>query len=636
MIKKTLFVPLASSLLSLACAQAIAAPSPYSNFIVFGDSLSDAGQFADPGGPAGATQRFTNRTGPVYLDGSGEVRSANSTQLLGAKLGFSADQLAASTSATRASEGLPDGNNWAVGGYRTDQILDSITTTSTAGSRSRPGYLVASGFRADPNALYYLSGGGNDFLQGRVTSLDQANAAAGRLVDSVQTLQQAGARYIMVWLLPDIGLTPAINGSPLQGFTSQLSAQFNTELVRQLQTVDAEVIPLNIPVLLKESFANPAQFGLATDQNLTATCFSGNGCTENARYGIHSATPDPSKLIYNDSVHPTEAGQRLIADYAYSLLAAPWEITLLPEMAQGTLRAHQDELRNQWQADWENWQGVGQWRAIVAAGGQHQDFDSQRSGASADGNGFNLSIGGSYRLDEAWRVGVLAGAYRQKLEAGSNDSDYKLNTYLGTAFVQYQQNRWWADAAATAGHLDYDNLKRKFDLGPNERGEKGDTRGDVLAFSARLGYDIAQQASSPWHLSPFISADYARAKVDGYSEDGNDSTALTFDDQKRTSRRLGIGLQGKYQITRHTQVFGEIAHEKEYEDDTQKLTMALNSLPDNRYTLEGYTPQTNLNRLNLGVSHKLTQDLALRASYNIRKDDDFTQQGINVGVSLDF
>ncbi|AZC53604.1 MULTISPECIES: esterase EstP [Pseudomonas] len=636
MIRQKLFVPLASSLLSLACAQAIAAPSPYSSFIVFGDSLSDAGQFADPGGPAGATQRFTNRTGPVYLDGSGELRSANSTQLLGAKLGFSDDQLAASTSATRASEGLPDGNNWAVGGYRTDQILDSITTTSTAGSRSRPGYLVANNFRADPNALYYLSGGGNDFLQGRVTSLDQANAAAGRLVDSVQTLQQAGARYIMVWLLPDIGLTPAINGSPLQGFTSQLSAQFNTELVRQLQTVDAEVIPLNIPALLKESFANPAQFGLATDQNLTATCFSGNGCTENARYGIHSATPDPSKLIYNDSVHPTEAGQRLIADYAYSLLAAPWEITLLPEMAQGTLRAHQDELRNQWQADWENWQGVGQWRAIVAAGGQHQDFDSQRSGASADGNGFNLNIGGSYRLNEAWRVGVLAGAYRQKLEAGSNDSDYKLNTYLGTAFVQYQQNRWWADAAATAGHLDYDNLKRKFDLGPNERGEKGDTSGDILAFSARLGYDIAQQASSPWHLSPFISADYARAKVDGYSEDGSDSTALTFDDQKRTSRRLGIGLQGKYQITQQTQVFGEIAHEKEYEDDTQKLTMALNSLPDNRYTLEGYTPQTNLNRLNLGVSHKLTQDLALRASYNIRKDDGFTQQGINVGVSLDF
>ncbi|MFW0759069.1 esterase EstP [Pseudomonas sp. H11T01] len=636
MIKQTLFVPLAGCLLALACAQAIAAPSPYSKFIVFGDSLNDAGTFADPGGPAGATQRFTNRTGPIYLDGSGEIRAANSTQLLGGKLGFSPDQTAASTSAVRANQGLPDGNNWAVGGYRTDQILDSITTTSDTGERSRAGYLPTNNFRADPNALYYLSGGGNDFLQGRVTSLDGASAAADRLVSSVQTLQQAGARYIMVWLLPDIGLTPAINGTPLQAFTSQLSAQFNTELVSQLQSVNAEIIPLNIPLLLKETFANPAQFGLATDQNLTATCFSGDSCTENARYGINSATPDPTKLIYNDSVHPTETGQRLIADYAYSLLAAPWELTLLPEMAQGTLRAHQDELRNQWLADWENWQGVGQWRAIVAGGGQHQDFDTQSSGASADGNGYNLNIGGSYRLNEAWRVGVAAGFYHQKLEAGQDDSEYKLNTYMGTAFAQYQQNRWWADAAMTAGHLDYDSLKRKFDLGVNERGEKGDTSGYVLGISGRLGYDIAQQASSPWHLSPFVSADFAKVEVDGYSEDGADATALTFDDQSRNSRRLGVGIQGKYQVTPQTQVFGEFAHEREYNDDTQDLTINLNSLPNNRFTLAGYTPQTNLNRLNLGVSHKLTQDLALRASYNIRKDDDFTQQGINVGVSLDF
>ncbi|MBN3862365.1 autotransporter domain-containing protein [Pseudomonas frederiksbergensis] len=636
MIKQTLFVPLAGCLLAMACAQAIAAPNPYSNFVVFGDSLSDAGTFSDAGGPTGATDRYTNRTGPIYLDGSGEVRSLNSTQILGGKLGFSPDQTASSSSAVRANEGLPDGNNWAVGGYRTDQILDSITSTSATGERTRAGYLPSNNFRADPNALYFLSGGGNDFLQGRVTSLPLASAAADRLASSAQTLQQAGARYIMVWLLPDIGFTPAFNGTPLQAFTSQLSAQFNTELVSQLQSINANIIPLNIALLLKETFANPGQFGLATDQNLSATCFSGNSCPENPRYGINSATPDPTKLIYNDSVHPTEAGQRLIADYAYSLLAAPWELTLLPQMAQGTLRSHQDELRNQWLADWENWQGVGQWRAIVAGGGQHQDFDSQRSGASADGNGANLNIGGSYRLNDAWRVGLAAGFYNQKLEAGDNDSDYKLNTYMGTAFAQYQQNRFWGDAALTAGHLDYDSLKRKFQLGVNERGEKGDTDGYLVAIGGRLGYDIAPEASSPWHLSPFVSADFAKVEVDGYSENGADSTALTFDDQSRISRRLGLGIQGKYQITSQTQVFGELAHEREYNDDTQNVTMNLNSLPNNRYTLAGYTPQTNLNRLNLGVSHNLTRDLALRASYDIRKDDDFTQQGINVGVALDF
>ncbi|MBU0939611.1 MAG: autotransporter domain-containing protein [Gammaproteobacteria bacterium] len=640
MLRPSFVAPLAGCLLALACTQAFAAPSPYSTMVVFGDSLADAGQFPD--GLSGATLRFTNRTGPTFQGDYGQVSST----LLGSKLGVAANDLNASTSPVRAAQGLPDGNNWAVGGYRTDNILDSITSVSNtaippgnagAGTvlRSRQGYLPANGGRADPNALYFLSGGGNDFLQQRIGSPGDAVAAGGRLADSAQALQQAGARYIMVWMLPDLGLTPAINGTPQQAATSALSNIFNQALVQRLSQIDAQIIPLNIPLLLQESFADPGRFGLATGQNLTGTCFSGNSCTANPVYGIGGTNPDPTKLIYNDSVHPTVAGQRLIADYAYSLLAAPWELTLLPEMAQGTLRAHQDELRNQWQADNGNWQAVGQWRAIVAGGGQRLDFDGQDSSVSGDGSGYNLNVGTSYRLDESWRVGVAAGLYRQTLEAGASDSDYKLNSYMGSAFAQYQNNHWWADATLTGGRLDFDSLKRKFALGVSEGSEKGDTDGWLWALSGRVGYDIAG-VGSDWHLSPFISADYARVEVDGYSEKGSRSTALTFDDQQRDSRRLGVGLQGSYRITPQTQVFGEVAHEHEFENDTQKVNISLNSVQGIDFKLDGYTPRSNSERLSLGVSHKLTQELALRAGYNVRKDDSLTQQGVSVGVSLDF
>ncbi|KRP63415.1 esterase EstP [Pseudomonas trivialis] len=638
--KPALLAPLAGCLLSLACAQALAASSPYSTMVVFGDSLADAGQFPD--GNAGSTLRFTNRTGPNFQDDFGLVSST----LLGTRLGVAPNDLNASTSPVRAAQGLPDGNNWAVGGYRTDNILDSINSVSNAtippnnpggGTvlRSRQGYLPANGGRADPNALYFLSGGGNDFIQGRVLSAGQAVAAGGRLADSAQALQQAGARYIMVWMLPDLGLTPAINGTLLQAPSTALSSLFNQSLVQRLSQIDAQIIPLNIPLLLNETFANPGRFGLATGQNLTGTCFSGNGCTANPTYGIGGTTPDPTKLIYNDAVHPTIAGQRLIADYAYSLLSAPWELTLLPEMAQGTLRAHQDELRNQWQADNGRWQAVGQWRAIVAGGGQHVDFNHQDSAASGDGTGYNLNVGGSYRLNDDWRVGVATGLYRQTLEVGANDSDYKLNSYIGTAFAQYQQNHWWADAALTGGKLDFDSLKRKFALGVSEGSEKGDTDGWLWALSSRVGYDIAAPGSD-WHLSPFISADYARVEVNGYSEQDNRSTALTFDDQQRDSKRLGAGLQGSYRVTPQTQVYGEVAHEHEFENDTQKVNMSLNSVQGIDFKLDGYTPRSNSDRLSLGVSHKLTQELALRAAYNVRKDDSLTQQGVSVGVSLDF
>ncbi len=642
MLKPRRFAALVACLLVSACPDSWAASSPYSTMVVFGDSLADAGQFPDADGPIGATLRFTNRTGPTYQDGSGEVFGLNSSTLLGLKLNIGPADLAASTSPVNTASGLADGNNWAVGGDRTDQIYDAITSQSNvinpdngAVLRSRPGYLIANNFQADPDALYYLTGGGNDFLQGRVLSLSQSRDAADRLADSAQVLQQAGARYIMVWLLPDIGQTPAVSGTVLAPITSILSGVFNAQLISRLAQIDAQIIPLNIPRFVSETLDDPARYGLAADQNLVGTCFNGDNCDENTTYGISSATPDPGKLLFNDGVHPTVTGQRLIADYAYSLLAAPWEISLLPEMASGTLRAQQDELRGQWLADWGNWQGVGQWRAIVAAGGQKMDFDAQDNSAEADGNGYNMTLGGSYRLADHWRIGMVGGAYRQNLDADERDSDYKLNSYLATAFVQYQANHWWGDLAASGGYLDYENAERKFALGISEGNEKGDTDGEIWGASARLGFDIAG-ASSPWHLSPFISADYAHVKVNGYSEKGTRSTALTFDDQTRKSRRLGAGLQGKVQITQSTQVFAEVAHEREFETDQQEVTIALNSLPFNDFTLEGYAPQRDLNRASIGLSQKLSQGLSLRAGYNWRKNDDVTQQGVSLGVSLDF
>ncbi|MCI8208431.1 autotransporter outer membrane beta-barrel domain-containing protein [Pseudomonas sp. S25] len=642
MLKPRRFAALVACLLVSACPDSRAASWPYSTMVVFGDSLADAGQFPDADGPIGSTLRFTNRTGPTYQDGSGEVFGLNSSTLLGLKLNVAPADLAASTSPVNAASGLADGNNWAVGGDRTDQIYDAITSQSNvinpddgAVLRSRPGYLIANNFQADPDALYYLTGGGNDFLQGRVLSLSQSREAADRLANSAQVLQQAGARYIMVWLLPDIGQTPAVSGTILAPVTSILSGVFNAQLISRLAQIDAQIIPLNIPRFVSETLDDPARFGLAADQNLVGTCFNGDNCDENSTYGISSATPDPSKLLFNDGVHPTVTGQRLIADYAYSLLAAPWEISLLPEMASGTLRAQQDELRGQWLADWGNWQSVGDWRAIVAAGGQKMDFDAQGNSAEADGNGYNMTLGGSYRLADHWRVGMVGGAYRQTLEAGELDSDYKLNSYLATAFVQYQANHWWGDLAASGGYLDYDNAERKFALGVSQGNENGDTDGEVWGASARLGFDIAG-ASSSWHLSPFISANYAHVKVNGCSEKGSRSTALTFDDQTRKSRRLGAGLQGKFQVTPTTQLFAEVAHEREFETDQQEVTIALNSLPFNDFTLEGYTPQRDLNRATLGISQKLTQDLSLRANYNWRKNDDVTQQGVNLAVSLDF
>ena len=627
-----LLTPLAAACL-LAGATTVSA-APYSAIYVFGDSLSDAGQFPDAGGPADATRRFTNRVGPTYLPGSGEVIGQTAPMLIGQQLGLGLQT--PSTSSVLQAAGQEDGNNWAVGGYTTSQIFNSITAVggSATGLRTRDGYLISTGGRADPNALYYVNGGGNDFLSGEIF-ISGPQAAAGRLVDSVEALQAAGARYIMVSLLPDVGSTPRFGGS--LPFVSDLVDDLNTELVRQLRGVNAQLIPLNNPLLATEILADAGAYGFDASQALTGTCFDTCVGGQNAVWGINNANRDPSKLFFNDDVHPTTAVQEILADYGYSLLNAPVEMSLLPQMGQATLRGHQQQLRNEWTADWGTWQAVGEWRGFLIGGGQHLDIDSQGAGmGSADGNGYSFNLGTSLRLDEAWRVGAAVGYYQQQLDAGEANSDYDMDSYMGSVFAQYQQNRFWGDVSLSGGSLDYDNLKRKFYLGQVKRTEQGNTNGDLWAASTRVGYDIAADADSQWHLSPFLSADYSRVNVDGFSENGAQSTTLNFDDQQRDSRRLGAGLQGRYQLDRDTALFGVYSFQREYDDDATEVRAELVSLPGIDFELEGFTPGHTLNSGTLGVSHQLTQELTLRGGYTYAKEDDQSLQAISASLSLDF
>ena len=169
----------------------------------------------------------------------------------------------------------------------------------------------------------------------------------------------------------------------------------------------------------------------------------------------------------------------------------------------------------------------------------------------------------------------------------------------------------------------------------NDRSEKGDTDGETWAVTSRLGYNLAAEGSE-WQLAPFVSADYARVKVDGYDEKSGRSTALGFDDQERTSRRLGVGMLGSVQVLQGTKLFAEVAREHEFEDDQQDLSMHLTTLPANDFTLTGYTPHSNLTRASLGVTHELVPGVNLRGNYNWRKSDELKQQGVSLAVSVDF
>lgn len=634
--------PLAAAML-LACAPAMATADsgPFSQFVNFGDSLSDAGNYPDQfsplanGTPTGGL-RFTNRTGPTYAAGNVEYAGQVATQLLASQLGL--QSLPSTPVLPEPLTGNPDGTNYAVGGYRSDQILDSLTGTSTVPgfSRTRPGYLVENP-RVDPNALFYLNGGANDIFQLASNPVTMAQAA-GNMVAAVAALQAAGARYIVISDLPDVGTTPLGNSLPgLGAMLNGLSDQFNAELSAQLQAQGGNYVLLNNRLLLSEVRADLAGFGFDPAVPQTSVCFdpgpdaAAPDCLENPTYGINSATPDPSRLLFNDGVHPTTAVHQISADYMYSILSAPWEISLLPEMGRSALRAHLRQLDDELAAQRGNWQEIGSWRAFVQGGYRRPEYDGYGGG---DGHSPSLAVGATRRISEAWLAGLSLGLAENTLELGRADSEYEMRSYLATAFARYEQQRLFADISLSAGYLDYHDLKRTFALGITERAEKGDTEGTLWGVAAKTGFNL-MQVGERLQFGPFIGASYQKVEVDGYSEKGARSTALTYHDQELDSLRLSLGLFGDYALSERTRLFGELAREVEREDNEREdLRMSLNSVPGNSFELPGAVPTGDQTRFSVGLAHQLAPGLAVRANYHYQGTDN-RDHGLGLSLAWD-
>jgi outer membrane lipase/esterase len=491
--------------------------------------------------------------------------------------------------------------------------------------------------QVDPNGLYFLNGGANDIFQLTSRPVTMAQAASN-MVEAVGALQAAGARYIVISDLPDVGETPL--GNSLPGFSAalnSLSDAFNAELAAGLQAQGGNYVLLNNRLLLSEVRADLARFGFDPTINQTTVCFSGDGCLSDPTYGLTglvsntNANADPNRLLFNDAVHPTTAVHQISADYVYSILSAPAEVSLLPEMGRSALRNHLQMLDNELAAQRGNWQSVGAWRTFVQGGYNRPEYDGFGGG---DGHSPALAIGVSNRISQAWLAGLSLGLAQNSLSLGEGESDYDMRSYLASAFASYQQDRFFADFSASAGYLDYDSLDRTFALGVAERSEQGSTEGTLWGVSAKTGFNLMQNGDS-LQFGPYIGASYQKIEVDGYSEKGASSTALSYEDQELESLRLSVGLFGNYAFTERTRLFADVAREVEREDDQREdLRMSLNSVENNTFALPGAIPTGDQTRFTIGIAHQLTTGLSVRANYNYQGNDNHNQ-GIGVSLALD-
>lgn len=277
----------------VATTPAIANAFGFSDLYVFGDSVSDAGAtYQRTGGLVPPSPPYAGRfsNGPVWVE------------YLASDLGITFDPAKdfAVFSATTGTENTnPIGNAFGLGGLQ-QQITGYISANQVA----------------DPNALYVVYAGSNDYLGGGITN---PFVPVQNLTNSILALASIGAKTFLVPNLPDLGNLPTALGKPESAPLNQLTAAHNQVLDQALialnQQLDPSVnlISLDVNGLFKDAIANPAKYNLT---NVTNACLLQTSLT------TFSVCNSPDTYLFWDIFHPSTVAHQQIANLAYNSVSA--------------------------------------------------------------------------------------------------------------------------------------------------------------------------------------------------------------------------------------------------------------------------------------------------------------------------
>jgi phospholipase/lecithinase/hemolysin len=267
------------------------AAAPFSEIVVFGDSVSDTGNvfLASAGtiaGPPYFEGRFSN--GPVWVE------------VLAERLGLQAP-----------GPSLLGGSNYAWGGAESGEGLSSFDTPNV-GLQIDFFLNDRGGFTG--HELIVVGVGANDL------SWDDPIPPA-QIVENIATqirrLAAAGGRTVMVANLPRYGQSPLLRGTPDEADFNSDVADFNRLLKRELQRLRKDlvitILPLDTNRLIDRMLRNPKRFGLS---NVTSPACPGGGIGIPDRDAGDTVVPNPDEHMWWDFIHFTRVVHEAIGELA--------------------------------------------------------------------------------------------------------------------------------------------------------------------------------------------------------------------------------------------------------------------------------------------------------------------------------
>jgi phospholipase/lecithinase/hemolysin len=276
--------------LILLTFSAVGIAGPYTSVVVYGDSLSDNGNFFNATGQPGAPYSQGRRS-------NGRVAVEDLANQLGAPL-FDLAWIGATTGAGNYVDG---GSPTTFGGH------------GLPGMRTVFAMSQASVAPLAPTALFVIWSGPDDFLSPAPEDggdpLKTADRAVDDLLSIVMGVQGLGAKHVLVPGMPDLGLTPYFQSIGQAASGSFLTDYFNTELATKLLPTGA--IYYDTASLLHQMVANPAAYGFT---NVIDPCFDGKT----------TVCSNPDGYLFFDDFHPSAHTNVIVGDkFAAALVPEP-------------------------------------------------------------------------------------------------------------------------------------------------------------------------------------------------------------------------------------------------------------------------------------------------------------------------
>jgi len=465
--------------------------------------------------------------------------------------------------------------------------------------------------------------------------------AAATELGMIKQLGDAGARYVMVFNLPNIGLTPSglAQGPTAAGQLTGLSLVYNNTLNAGLASAGVNIIPVNTFALVNEIVADPARYGFT---NVTQpACTGGDGSSfECLPAGTPGATVTyqpgtESTYLFADGVHPTAATHALLAQYAESIITAPGEISLLGEAPLQINHSLNRSVQGQATTSLASAPGNGL-RVWANYDYARQRLDAQVNSPKSSNDVNTLSVGADIHPSDALTAGMAFTIGQQKDEFTGDAGGFKLQDLLATGYVMWGWQDAYFGAIGSFGHLGYSNVHRNIPIGPTVRYEDGDTSGSHTAFALTGGWWVDFGA---WRTGPFADIAWQHIHVDGYNENGNDATAMTFG---RQDRHALIGTLG-WQLAANLQAGGATLHpyarvawNHDSDADPRDVTAGLVGMPGT-FALPGFVPDSDWGSAGVGLAADFTPSFSGWIGYDGRFSDSSQRvNSVNIGAKLRF